>query len=182
AQMFSTWSEDYYWLSGRLVDTALQQRRPEDLDRAFQVAERLRARTLADALEAAHAVPAAAAPIRQKRGVALERISTVQRRLLDPALPAAERQAATAELERLEIEEADLRNQLARAAPALGASRRPDFATLGRVRQALAADEALLSFQVSSWEDERGDFAGVCWLLATTRGGTRVYRLPGRGE
>lgn len=181
AQAFSTWSEDYYWLSGRLIDAALTERQPEDLDRAFQVAERLRARTLMDTLEAAHAVPATAAPIRQRRGAALERISTVQRRLLDPALPATERQAATAELERLEVEEADLRNQLARAAPALKASR-TDFATLARVRQALAADEALLSFQVSSWEDERGDFAGGSWLLATTRGGTRVYRLPGRGE
>jgi CHAT domain-containing protein/tetratricopeptide (TPR) repeat protein len=182
AQAFSTWSEDYYWLSGRLITAAQTEGRPEDLDRAFQVAERLRARTLSDALEAAHAVPAAAAPIRQKRGAALERISTVQRRLLDPALPAAERAAATHDLERLEVEEADLRNQLARAAPALDASRRPDFATLARVRRALAADEALLSFQVSSWEDERGDFAGGSWLLVTTRGGTRVYRLPARGE
>jgi CHAT domain-containing protein len=182
AQAFSTWSEDYYWLSGRLITAAQTEGRPEDLDRAFQVAERLRARTLADALEAAHAVPAAAAPIRQKRGVAMERISTVQRRLLDPALPAADRAADTRELERLEVEEADLRNQLARTAPVLDASRRPDFATLPRVRQALGADEALLSFQVSSWEDERGDFAGGSWLLVTTRGGTRVYRLPARGE
>jgi len=180
AQAFSTWSEDYYWLSGRLITAAQKEGRPEDLDRAFQVSERLRARSLIDTLEAAHAVPAAAAPIRQKRGAALERISTVQRRLLDPALPAAERATATRELERLEVEEVDLRNQLARAAPAL--SRRPGFATLARVRQALAADEALLSFQISSWEDERGDFAGGSWLLVTTRGGTRVYRLPARGE
>ncbi len=180
AQAFSTWSEDYYWLSGRLIAASQKEGQPEDLDRAFQVAERLRARTLADALEAAHAVPAAAAPIRQKRGMALERISTVQRRLLDPALPAADRAAATQELERLEVEEADLRNQLARAAPALGS--RPGFATLARVRQALAADEALLSFQVSSWEDEQGDFAGGSWLLVTTKAGTRAYRLPARGE
>src|SRR3954453_456274 len=182
AQAFSTWSEDYYWLFGRLIAAAQKESRPEDLAHAFQVAERLRARTLIDTLEAAHAVPAAAAPIRQKRGAALERISTVQRRLLDPALPAAERATATQELERQEVEEADLRNQLARAAPALGASRRTSFAPLARVRQALAADEALLSFQISSWNDELGDFAGGSWLLATTRGGTRVYRLPARGE
>ncbi len=180
AQAFSTWSEDYYWLSGRLITAALQEGQPEDLDRAFQVAERLRARTLIDTLEAAHAVPAAAAPLRQKRGVALERISIVQRRLLDPTLPVADRAAATQELERLEVEEADLRNQLARTAPALGS--RPVFATLARVRQALATDEALLSFQVSSWEDEQGDFAGGSWLLATTKSGTRAYRLPARGE
>jgi CHAT domain-containing protein len=182
AEAFSTWSEDYYWLSGRLIDAGLREKKPESFEQAFHVAERLRARSLIDTLEAAHAVPAAAAPIRQKRGAALERISTVQRRLLDPGLPAAEREAANQELGRLEIEEADLRNQLARTAPALDASRRPDFATLARVRQALAGDEALLSFQIASWEDERGDFAGGSWLLATTRAGTRAYRLPGRGE
>ena len=182
AQAFSTWSEDYYWLSGRLIDAGLKEKKLENLEQAFQISERLRARSLIDTLEAAHAVPAAAAPLRQKRGTALERISAVQRRLLDPALPAPDRAAANQELERLEIEEADLRNQLARTAPALRASRRPEFATLARVRQALAADEALLSFQIASWEDERGDFAGGSWLLVTTRGGTRAYRLPGRGE
>ena len=138
AEAFSTWSEDYYWLSGRLIDAGLKERKPENLEQAFQVSERLRARSLIDTLEAAHAVPAAAAPIRQKRGAAMERISAVQRRLLDPALPAADRAAANQELERLEIEEADLRNQLARTAPALHVSRRPEFATLARVRQALA--------------------------------------------
>jgi CHAT domain-containing protein/tetratricopeptide (TPR) repeat protein len=182
AEAFSTWSEDYYWLSGRLIDAGLRERKPENLEQAFQISERLRARSLIDTLEAAHAVPAAAAPLRQKRGTALERISAVQRRLLDPALPAADRAAANQELERLEIEEADLRNQLARTAPVLHASRRQEFATLARMRQALAADEALLSFQIASWEDERGDFAGGSWLLVTTRGGTRAYRLPGRGE
>ncbi|HTG36607.1 MAG TPA: CHAT domain-containing protein [Thermoanaerobaculia bacterium] len=182
AEAFSTWSEDYYWLSGRLIDAGLKEKKPENLEQAFQISERLRARSLIDTLEAAHAVPAAAAPLRQKRGTALERISAVQRRLLDPALPAPDRAAASQELERLEIEEADLRNQLARTAPALQVSRRPKFATLARVRQALAADEAFLSFQISSWEDERGDFAGGSWLLVTTRGGTRAYRLPGRGE
>jgi CHAT domain-containing protein len=182
AETFSTWSEDYYWLSGRLIDAALKENRPESLEQAFQVAERLRARSLIDALEAAHAVPAAVVPLRQQRATVLEQISAVQRRLFDPALPAAERAAANRALDRLEIQEADLRNQLARAAPALNTSRRSDFATLERVRQALGFDEALLSFQVSSWEDERGDFAGGSWLIVTTRGGIRVYRLPARGE
>jgi len=182
AEAFSTWSEDYYWLSGRMIDAALGENRPADLERAFLVAERLRARSLIGTLEAAHAVPAAAVPIRQRRGAVLERISSVQRRLLDPELPAAERSLANRELEKLEIEEADLRNQLARTAPALDASRRPDFATLPRVRQALRPDEALLSFQVAPWEDERGGFAGGSWLTVVSRAGTRVYRLPGRGD
>jgi len=181
-EAFSTWSEDYYWLSGRLIQAAQAGGWPEALDRAFQVAERLRARSLIDTLEAAHAVPAGAVPIQQRRSAVLERISGVQRQLLSPDLPAAERTTAMKDLEALEIQETDLRNQLAHAAPALAAPRRPDFATLSRVRQALRPDEALLSFQIAPWEDTRGGFAGGSWLLVTTRGGTRVYRLPGRGE
>jgi CHAT domain-containing protein len=101
---------------------------------------------------------------------------------MNPDLPAAERATAMRELEALEMQEAELRNQLARTAPALASPRRPDFATLSRVRAALGADDALLAFQIAPWEDERGGFAGGSWLLVTTRGGTRVYRLPGRGE
>ena len=182
AEAFSAWSEDYYWLSGRLIEASLAGGGPRELERAFGIAERLRARSLIDTLEVAHAVPAATAPIRQQRAQVLERISGVQRRLLDPDLAAAERTAANRELERLEIEEADLRNQLARAAPVLGVARRPDFATLERVRRALAPDQALLSFQIAPWEDARRDFAGGSWLLAVSRAGVRVYRLPGRAE
>ena len=180
AEAFSTWSEDYYWLSGRLIETAQGGQR--DLEPAFQVAERLRARSLVDTLEAAHAVPAEAAPIRQRHGSILEQISGVQRRLMNPDLSAAEHATALRELEALEIQEAELRNQLARTAPALAIPRRPDFATLARVRLSLRPGDALLSFQIAPWEDERGGFAGGSWLLVTTRGGTRVYRLPGRGE
>ncbi len=181
-EAFSTWSEDYYWLSGRLIQAAQAGGGPEDLDRAFQVAERLRARSLIDTLEAAHAVPAGAVPIQQRRSAVLERISGVQRQLLSPDLPATERTTAMRELEALEFQETDLRNQLAHAAPALASPRRPDFVSLSRVRQALKPDEALLSFQIAPWEDTRGGFAGGSWLLVTTRAGTRVYRLPGRGE
>jgi len=182
AEAFSLWSEDYYWFSGRLIEAAQAGGGPEDLERAFGVAERLRARSLIDTLEAAHAVPAGAVPIQQRRGAVLERISGVQRQLLSPDLPAAERTTAMRELDKLEIQETDLRNQLAHAAPALASPRRPDFASLSRVRQALRPDEALLSFQIAPWEDTRGGFAGGSWLLVTTRGGTRVYRLPGRGD
>ncbi|HKV10112.1 MAG TPA: CHAT domain-containing protein, partial [Thermoanaerobaculia bacterium] len=181
ARFFSSWLEDYYWFSGRLLDLDLGKGW-QDPERAFQVAERMRSRTLMDALQAAQAVPAAEEPLRQRRAAVMERISGIQRRLMDPDLPAVERTAVSKDLERLEMEEANLRDQLARAAPALASLRRPDFATLSKVRQALDPREALLSFQIAPRKDARGDFAGGSWLTLVTRSATHVVRLPGRGE
>jgi len=101
--LFSTWTEDYYWLSGNLFEIG-------DLERAFGVTERMRARTLSDAL-------------------------------------------------------------------GLRGARQSDFASLEQVRGALAADEALLSFQIAPWKDLAGDFGGGAWLLVSTRGEPRLYRL-----
>ncbi|HSK75956.1 MAG TPA: CHAT domain-containing protein, partial [Thermoanaerobaculia bacterium] len=181
AQFFSSWLEDYYWFSGRLLDPDPGKGR-QDPERAFEVAERMRARTLMDALQAARAVPAAEEPLRQRRAAVMERISGIQRRLMDPDLPAGERSAMSKDLEHLEMEEAGLRDQMARAAPALAGLRRPDFATLSKVRQALDPREAILSFQIAPWEDSREDFAGGSWLTVITRSATHVVRLPGRGE
>lgn len=182
ASMFSTWLEDYYWFSGRLLDRDLGKGW-QDPERAFQVAERMRARTLMDALQAARAVPAAGEPLRQRRAMVMERISRLQRRLMDPDLPAGDRAAMSKDLEHLEMEEAGLRDQIARTAPALNTGpRRPDFATLSKVRQALDPREALLSFQIAPWKDIRGDFAGGSWLTVVTHSATHVVRLPGRGE
>jgi tetratricopeptide (TPR) repeat protein len=44
--LFSTWAEDYYWLSGQLLEAG----EAGDDERAFQVIERMRARTLSDAI------------------------------------------------------------------------------------------------------------------------------------
>jgi len=182
AGMFSTWSEDYYWLSGRLFEVASSDGEEANLERAFLVSERMRARSLIDALEAARAVPAAAAPLRLRRAAVLERISGVQRRLLDPDLPAGERTASSRELETLEIEEAELRYRLLREDPGFAALRRPEFASLSEVRRLLGRNEALLSFQVAPWKDIRGELAGGSWLLVASHAGSRAYRLPGRGE
>jgi hypothetical protein len=52
AGLLAIWAEDYYWLAGHLLAA-------EDVDAAFGVMERLRARTLLEALGRAQAVPAA---------------------------------------------------------------------------------------------------------------------------
>jgi tetratricopeptide (TPR) repeat protein len=174
AGLSSVWSENYYWLSGRLLETG----DAASLNEAFGVMERLRARTLVEALEAAQAAPAGPpSPLLERQAAVLEEITRVQRRLLDPGLPVAERPAALRDLRRLEITEAEVRDRIAADDPALANPRRPGFAVLPQVRQALAADEALLSFQVSPDEDPFRDFGGGSWLLVSTRGGTRALRL-----
>ena len=183
AELFATWTDTYHWLSGRLFETSDDE--PEAVSLAFSVNERRRARALIDALEAASASPASAGATRElqaQRAEVLEAISRVQRRLLTPGLPEADREEARAELERLELKEADLAGQVARADPAFAALRRPDFASLDEVRRALAPDQALLSFQVAPWRDWTGDFGGGSWVLVATRDGARVHRLPDRVE
>src|SRR5262249_40114680 len=126
--LFANSTKDYYWLAGRLL-----RDEPPDLDLAFAVTERMRARVLLEALEAAgigRRDPSAG------RSEALERtraaIVAAQRRLLDPALPPATRQDLLAELERLDLDEADLR---ARAEASHGQRREgPSLVTLEQVR------------------------------------------------
>jgi CHAT domain-containing protein len=178
--LFSSWSDDYSWLSGRLLFAWMDQGDRGALDRAFAVTERKRARTLLDALSAAQAAPAqpdGLKPLQERLSQVHEEISRVQRQLLDPTLPAPQRTSAQSELDRLELEENELQDGIAEASPALSALRAPAFATLDQVRAALAPDEALLSFQISPDRNIFGDFAGSSWVVVSTRNGTRAWRL-----
>ncbi len=48
------------------------------------------------------------------------------------------------------------------------------------MQSSLAADEALLSFQVGLWKTHTGEDGGGAWVVAVTRDGARVHRLPDR--
>lgn len=173
--LFSTWAEAYYWLSGRLLEAG-------KLERGFRTIERMRSRSLIDALGLAQPGPGVPPALLARRADLILDIAQVQRRLLDPGLGKKEHDDARARLGRLESEEEDLRARIARADPAFAALRPPSFASLEKVRGTLAADEALLSFQIAPWKDLAGDFGGGSWLLASTRNGTQVYPLPDRIE
>ena len=180
AELFSSWSEDYSWLAGRLLESAQRGETRDGVAEAFGVMERARARALLDTLNAARATPPATAATRElqtARASLLEEIAQVQRRLFDPDLPAAERPADRAKLDNFELAEADLRNQLDQANPVLAALRAPAFATLPQVQTALGDDEALLSFQVAPDEELFGGTGGGSWVIVSTRGGTRAWRL-----
>jgi len=176
AELFSTWTLGYYWFSGRLLSE-----RDRDLDLAFSITERLRARSLLDRLDRSRNRLDPANPALVSRRSLLAAIATVQRRLMDPTIKTEDRRGTLQELEDLEHREQEARRQIALASnnrdrPA------PTFASLEAVQSALADNEALLSFQVGIWETYEGEFGGGSWLIVLTRHGRSVHRIPDRGQ
>ncbi len=173
--LLSLWAEDYYWPSGRLLEDATSGGDPASVAEAFGIIERLRARTLLESLAAARANPAS--QDRSRHELALEGIARIQRRLLDPDLPADERGKALRDLQRLEIAEASLRDLLARQGQEPARVALPGASLLPAVRRSLEPDEAMLSFQIGCDEGPWGDFGGGSWLLVITRDQVHVQRL-----
>jgi CHAT domain-containing protein len=177
AELFSTWTLDYYWFSGRL----LRDLRDGDLDLAFSITERLRARSLLDRINRARNRPAeSTAGLAQHRSI-LEAIVPVQRRLMNPALDDSDRRKALQQLDELEHREREAQRQVEIAADGR-ADASAAFASLDAVQSTLRDDEALLSFQVGIWDTYEGEFGGGSWLIAVTRRGRSVYRIPDRAQ
>jgi CHAT domain-containing protein len=179
AEQFSTWTSDYYWLSGRLLrdSTSLDG---DGVNLAFTVTERMRARSLLDTLERARPPQDAKSPAAKARRELLESISSLQRQLMDPALGDDARRASLNQQQDLELRERDARR-------ALGAGLRSAAATapvagIGDIRNALRPNEALLSFQVGLWQSFDGEFGGGSWLVVLTRDGQALYRMPDRRD
>ena len=185
--VFSAWSDDYYWYAGRLLEAALAGKCPACLELAFGALERLRARTLHDNLiaagtgaGAAQADPSRLAALRQAMGRAAQRLG-------DGALPPSERDNAGSDLAAFKAEEARLLRRVAGAGAGAGGAEPAGpagFTTVAAVQRLLAPDEALLSFQIAPWKDWTGDFGGGSWLVVVTKSASRCYRLGemGRGD
>jgi CHAT domain-containing protein len=75
-----------------------------------------------------------------------------------------------------------LRDELARAQPGFGRLRSPSFPTLSELQEELAADQALLLFQLADKQSDqvRRVSEGGSWLLAVTKKEVRHYPLPDR--
>ncbi|HEY8021404.1 MAG TPA: CHAT domain-containing protein [Thermoanaerobaculia bacterium] len=180
AGLFSTWSDDFYWFSGTLLD-ASQGNDPALLDRAFGVAERLRARTLLDALVTAQVAPLPREELEERLHALEDALMRVNSRRSDPGLPAIERDHAREDAAALTREKSQVNDQIKR----LPAHRLEQdlFATPALVRQWLRPNEALLSFQVAPWHDWTGDFGGGTWLVVVTHDAApRAYRLNEMGR
>lgn len=189
AGFFTDWVEVYHSLAGHLLSAPGGPSRDE-LETAFSVAERLRARVLLDSLAAARVeapttppttrqTRAAEVRIEERTGV-LREIVRVQRLLQNPGIEQGERIGLLAELERLERVLAELDERL--GSDALTTLPQHGFVGLSEVEEALVPEEAVLAFLVAPDRDVYGKLAGGSWLLAVTSSGTRAHRLPGRME
>jgi CHAT domain-containing protein/tetratricopeptide (TPR) repeat protein len=177
AELFSTWTSDYYWLAGRL----LQNRQEGDLELAFSITERMRARALLDTLGRSRTAEELSHPAVVKRRTLQERIAAVQRRLMDPTIDSGLRKESLDELDVLERDEREAQRQIAARFPDRYRTR-PSFAGLGDIQSALADDEAMLAFHIGLRETVEGEFGGGSWLVVLTRGARSVYRLPDRAQ
>jgi len=166
-------------VAGYLLDPAHGTPSATDADRAFQIIERRRGRVLLGALMAARALPPPPGPLRARRDSLRAALAGAQKELLEPTLVGEGRQRALAELTRLETAAEVLRDDLARET-AEGQLLQSPPPTLAMVQQALAPDEAFLSFQV--WRRQHTEDApfqdGSSWVLAVTRDAVRAIRIP----
>jgi CHAT domain-containing protein len=167
AAAFSAWTQDYYWLSNQILrlatDPAHAAQAQSLINEAFQIAERMRARSLLDRLRAPETalVDVDAASL-QRRDSLSKSIVAVNRELLQ--LKSGDRTALRDKLAELEREEADAREAQANARAS------EEVVTVADVQQRIAKNEALLSFQI----------AGKSWLSVITRDQARVIELPDR--
>jgi CHAT domain-containing protein len=185
ARYLSQWDFAYYRFSGFLLDPETSSRSDEELDLAFTIMERLRARALLDSLDAAGATTAVvvAGPRQTERDALLDQIAAVQKQLLNPKASSADRSSWLEELTTLEDQERELRSAIAASSPEFAALRRPEIPSLEAVRQALDADEAMLAFQISTRAVTPATPTpnGGSWLLVLSGGGVDVVPLAERG-
>ncbi|MBX2810216.1 MAG: CHAT domain-containing protein [Myxococcales bacterium] len=170
-RFMARWAGDYYRLSGELLRLYEQEGSRPDLEQAFTITERLRARVLLEHiadLRPFSSLEVGQAMVDRRREV-LALITGIHRRLLRPHLLPSDRASLLDALHDAEAEDSRLRDQMAPPASALERSASQAFIGLDEVQQLLQPDEALLSFQIGVWDDLFGEFGGGAWLLTVTR-------------
>jgi CHAT domain-containing protein len=173
AAAFSTWTRDYYWLSGQILRRAVGESRGDLVNEAFQIAERMRARSLLARLRAPPRVPADLDETSLKRREdILKGIVDVNRQLLQSK--AGDRAGLLNKLEALERQELEMREERAQPDVAVTA------VSLAELQRKLAAKEALLAFQIGLRDGSTDRFAGGSWIFVVTREQVRVLELPDR--
>ncbi len=171
----SQWAFIYYRVAGYFLQQPGPGASPEDVDHALSVIERMRARTLLNSLDAAGASTGGSpSEFSKERAGVLQWIVREQRGLLSPVLTEDERTRRLSRLEQLEAREVYLREQIARVEPAFAALRTPVIPSIRQLQEALAPQEALLSFQSDL------DSSQIGWGLLITHDTARSFPVPNR--
>ena len=159
----------YHLVAAALLNGELGPVGPGELEQAFQIIERLRARGLLSAI----VERASGGPENRLRAVELG-VERVHRSLLEPDRPLPERLAAIAELREGERRLEALRKELA-SRP----SSRVPAPSLSELQSVLRPKEALVSFVLWQQEPtvERPYAQGTSWALIVTRDRAQAVRL-----
>ncbi len=177
ARVFARWGDVFRHVAAQMLSHASEGGQPEaDLAEAFLVIERLRARDLLDQqADAASQQSREQQALEQERRQVVDRITRLQKLLLDPAIAVPARDAALQQLERLETDEIEVRERASRARHQHPINEL-DFVSLDTLQAMLRPDQALLSYSLAT----RLDGASASWLIAVTRNAAHAYPLPKR--
>ena len=175
ARTSAEWAFAYELLAGWRIDLS---RSPGSVAQAFAVIERLRGRSLLDALTHSGAVQTRIPEeLAGRRATVLAELTEAQRQLLQRDTSLGSRKELLRKVERAEAALADVEETIARADPA---SAPVPVASIREVQEGLHQDEALLSFQL--WRPDLSLKApytrGYSWLTAVTRQGAFTVRIP----
>ena len=184
AEFTATHFDDVSYIASRLLGPHPEQAARDDVEAAIGVIERWRARALAHALARA-GVSVLERVDRERRDAyrrAAAKLAATQRRFADAASMADERAAILDELQQCEAMEAEAWADVVGAVPGAMDPYGPVTLSIPALQDALAPDEALLSFQLAEplkvprWFG----YASVSWVLVITRDAVRVFELPDR--
>jgi len=171
ARLLAVYAPTYHAVIDFLLEPPGRSFNSEEIELAFTVSERLRARRLLAHLNAVREGEDTASAAGGRREEVLAEIARIQLELL-ASIPLPERrEQAESELQRLELEEQSLRGQLQQEDFALGVPRWEELVTLPQLIDALGEDEAVLSFVVSPG-------GARSWLFVVSQAGARAHPLP----
>jgi CHAT domain-containing protein/tetratricopeptide (TPR) repeat protein len=177
ARVMSRFASAYRWLQGMLLGSA---ERPgvEEIERAFAVSERLRARSLLDTLDAAGATERLlpSGPETERRSEVLGEIGNLRSTLARGGQSSDETERLLTRLAELERREAELREAIAENHERFGDLRGMSRPDLDEVRETLDTDQALVSFVIANpVPGERQP--GGSWALVITTDDAVAVRL-----
>jgi hypothetical protein len=180
AGVYSRWIFFYDRMIGTLLGASGRSPSRRDVEKAFEIAERMRARVLLERLDQA-GVPLAEpahAELLAARHRASEDAARIRVELSSPFLDDARREERLEALDALAAEEAALRARLAEADPRFATLRTPAVPTLREVERDIPPDTAILAYTTGSGISKGGYIGGGSWLLVHTASSTRFYPVP----